>query len=134
VRVRAGDARDDDEVAVRPAVRARLALPLEANLRAILHPRLDLDRVVPQPALTAGAVALRARPLDHGAVAAAARAGLREREQALALGLDPPAVALRADDRRRARLSAGAAAVGARDRQLDRDLHLVAAERVPERQ
>src|SRR5437763_1517529 len=79
VRVGGRDARDDDEVAVRTAVRAGLALPLEADLRAVLHAGLDLHRVVAKPALAARALALRARLLDHGAVAATARARLRER-------------------------------------------------------
>src|SRR6185295_6856282 len=47
---------------------------------------------------------------------------------------DAAAVALRADDRRRARLRARAAAVGACDRHLDRDFRLGAAERVLERE
>src|SRR5581483_10049227 len=110
----------------------RLALALEADLRPVLDAGLDLDRVRAQPALAAGAVALRARLLDHGAVAAAARAGGREREQALALGLDAASVALGADDGSRSRLRAGAAALGARDGQLDRHLRLGALERVLE--
>ena len=81
-----------------------------------------------------GAVTLRARLLDHGAVAATARARLRKREESLPLGDDAAAVALRADDRRRAGLRARTAAIRARDGQLDRDLRLGAAQRVLERE
>ena len=65
---------------------------------------------------------------------AAARARLREREQALRLGDDAAAVALRADDGSRSGLGAGASALRARDRQLDRNLRLGAAQRVLERE
>ena len=88
VRVRLRDARDDDQVAVRAAVLAGLALALEPDLRAVLDARLDLHGERAPPPFAARAVALRARLLDHGAVAAAARARLREREQALRLGDD----------------------------------------------
>src|SRR5919197_5538982 len=125
-------AREDDDVARGTAVLAGLALALEPNLRAVLDARLDLHRVRLDAALAARAAALRARLLDHGAVAAAARARLREREQALRLGLDAAAVALRADDRRGAGLRARAAALAAGGGQVDRHLHLRAVQRVLE--
>src|SRR5262249_17359504 len=78
------------------------------------------------------AVAGVAWMLDDGAVAAAARARLGERKQPLALGDHAAAVADRADDRRRARLGARAAADAARGRHLDRDLRLQPAQRVLE--
>src|SRR4029077_8441916 len=77
---------------------------------------------------------LRARLLDHGAVAAAARARLRQREEPLALGLHAAAVALGADDRRRARPRPGTTALAAGDRQLDGHLHLGAVQRILERE
>src|SRR5262249_52197002 len=99
---------DDDPGAVRTAVPAALALALEPDLRAVFAARLDLHRVRAQSALATRALALRARLLDHGAVAAAARTRLGQREQALALGGDAAAVALRADDGSGSRLRAGA--------------------------
>src|SRR5581483_8796130 len=132
VRVRLRDARDDDEVAVRAAVRAGLALPLEPDLRAVLDAGLDLHGVVAEPALAARALALLARLLDHGAVAAAARARLREGDQTLALGGDAAPVALRADDGGGIGLGARAAALRGRDRQLDGNLRLGATQRVLE--
>src|SRR6185437_576232 len=68
----------------------------------VLDAGLDLHGVRLDPPLAAAALAVRARLLDHGAVAATTRARLREREQALRLRLDAAAVALRADDGRRA--------------------------------
>src|SRR3954471_7500924 len=113
---------------------AGLALALEPDLRAVLDARLDIHGERASPPLAARAVALRARLLDHRAVAAAAWARLRQREQALRLGDDPAAVALRADDRRGAGLRARTAALRARDGQLDRHLRLGAAQRVLERE
>src|SRR4029077_17598979 len=119
-RVGGCDACDDDQVAVRAAVLADFALPLEPDLRAVLDARLDLHCERAPPPLAAGAVALGARLLDHGAVPAAARARLRQSEQALRLGDHAASVALGADDGRRPRLRTCAAALRARDRQLDR--------------
>src|SRR5262249_20913130 len=104
------------------------------DLRAVLDARLDLHGERAPPPLAAGAVALRARLLDHGAVAAAAWARLREREQALRLGDHATAVALGTDDRSRAGLGAGAPALRARDGQLDRPLRPGSAQRVLERE
>src|SRR6266536_6094551 len=102
--------------------------------RLALDAGLDLDGVRLDPPLPAGAAAVGARLLDHGAVAAAARAGLREREEALALGPDAAAVALGADHGSRAGLRAGAAALAAGGRRLDGHLGLGAAQRVLERE
>src|SRR5262249_1630116 len=62
----------------------------------------------------------------------AARARLRDRKQALALGLDPAALALGADSRRRPRLGAGAAARRAHLARRHRDRHLRAPHRLVE--
>src|SRR4029078_11856025 len=99
VRRRGLDPGDDDQIAVRAAVLPSLALSLETDLRAVLHTRLDLHGERAPAPLTAGAVTLPAGLLAHGAVAATARARLRKGEEALRLGDDPSAVALRADDR-----------------------------------
>src|SRR5206468_8481467 len=103
-------------------------LALGPNLRAVLDARLDLHGERAPPPLAARAVTLRARLLDHCAVAAAARTRLRQRKQALRLGDDPAPVALRADDGCRAGLRTGAAALRARDGQLDRHLRLRTAQ------
>ena len=66
-------------------------LPRSRIREPSLTPGRDLDRVALRAPLAAGAAAVRARILDHGAVAAAARARLREREEALALGHDAAA-------------------------------------------
>src|SRR5262249_58310385 len=93
VRRRGLDPCDDDQVAARAAVVAGLALPLEPDLRAVLDARLDLHGERAPPPLATRAVALRARLLDHGAVAATTRARLRKSEQALPLGDDTPPLA-----------------------------------------
>src|SRR5262249_13446132 len=130
---RGSHARDDVQVARRPACHAGLPLALEPNTSPVLDPRRDLHRVALRPPLAAGAVTAVARLLDHGAVAAAARARLREREESLRLGLHAAAVALRADDGHGARLRAGAAALTAGAVDLDGDLGLNSLERVVER-
>src|SRR5439155_15662467 len=71
---------------------------------------------------------------DHGAVPAAARARLREGEQALALGDDAAAVTLGAERRRGPGLRARAAALAAGRLELDRDLGLDPVQRVLERE
>src|SRR4029077_13124133 len=85
VRIGLRDMREHEQVAGRPTVLPRFALALEPDFRAVLDARLDLHRVRLDAALAAGAMALRARLLDHGAVAAAARARLGEREETLRL-------------------------------------------------
>src|SRR5436190_18780449 len=84
VHLRRRDACDDEEIARLAAVEAGLALAPEADARAVLDGGRDPGRVTLCPLLAAGAVAARAGVLDHGAVSAAARARLREREKALA--------------------------------------------------
>ena len=110
---------DDVEVAVGAAVRAGLALALEAEAHPVARAGRDLHRVALRAPLAAAAAAGRARVVDHRAVPAAARARLREREQALALGLHAAPVALGADARRGPRPRAGAVAGAA----CSRDLH-----------
>src|SRR6185295_3937375 len=72
--------------------------------------------------------------LNHGSVAVAARARLREREEALALGDHAAAVALGADLRRGARPRARTVTLRARGLEGDRDLRLDPLERVFERE
>src|SRR5205814_9721744 len=79
-------------------------------------------------------LALLARLLDDRAVSAATGTRLRKRKQPLTLGDDATAVALRTDHGRRTRLGAGAAALAAGRRHLDRDLRLEPTERILERQ
>src|ERR1044072_1608346 len=97
--------------------------PLPAR-RIFERARGNVDAVALDGALATLALARRAELLDDRARAAALRARLGDREQPLALGLDPAALAARADDRRgaglRARAVAGAAALEGRHR--DRDL------------
>src|SRR5205823_1752564 len=109
-------------------------LAAQADLRPVLDAGRDLDRVALRPPLAAGAAAVRARLLDHGAVAAAARARLGEREQALALGDHAAALALGAEARRRAGLRARAVALAAGGLELDRDRRLDPLQRVLERE
>ena len=120
------------QVAGRADAHPGLALALEPDPRSILDTRRNPNRVALGAPLTPGAMALRARLLDHGAVAAATRARLRERKEPLALGLDSAAVALGADDRGSSGLCAGAAALAARRVHLDGNLRLHALERVLE--
>src|SRR5205823_11518702 len=77
---------------------------------------------------------LRPRVLDHGAVAAAARARLRQAEEPLALDLDAAPVALGTDRWRRPGLRARPAALTTGGVDLDRDLRLDATQGVLERQ
>src|SRR2546426_7884850 len=133
VQLRRRDPGDDVQVAGGAAAPAGLALAAQPDPRPVLHARRNLDGVALRPPFAAGAAAARARVLDHGAVAAAARTRLREPEQALALGDDPAAVALGADLRRRARLRPGAAALSAGELERDGDRRLHALERVLER-
>src|SRR5581483_9388547 len=134
VQRRGVDLHDDVEVAVGAAVPARLALALEPDARAVLRPGRHLDLVALRRALAPRAAAVAARLLDDDAVAAAARAGLGQREQAVAVGDDARAVALRAGDRPRPGLRAGAAADVAGRLRLDRHPHGDALERVVERE
>ena len=90
-------ARDDVEVAGRAAVAPGLALAGEPHARALAHAGGDVHAVLLDRAHRARALAGRARVLDDRPGAAAARARLGDREQALALGLDAAALAARAD-------------------------------------
>src|SRR5690606_23006136 len=94
--------------------------------------RRDVDPDRLGHALVALSAAGRARLLDHRAAAVAARARLGDREHALALGLDPAAVALRADLRAGARLGARAATGRARLRGGQAQRHLRAVYRLLE--
>src|SRR5206468_2401528 len=94
----------------------------------------NLHGVALRPPLLPGTAALVARLLDHGAVAATARAGLRQREQSLALRHDTAAVTFGTDDRGRPRLGTRPAALAARRGDLDRNLRLQPAQRVLERE
>ena len=123
---------DDEQVAGRSAVAARLALAGEADLAALAHARGNVDAVALDGPLAALAVAGRAGVLDDRPGAAALRAGLGDREQALALDLDAAPAAARADDRRRARLGAGAGAGRAALVGGDGDRHLRAGDRLVE--
>src|SRR5712691_6013618 len=99
--------RDHVQVAGGAAADSGLALALEPDPRAVLDPGGNLHGVALRPPLAAGAAAARAR--------------LLEREHALALGLDPAAAALRADDRRRPRAGARAGALAAGGVDVDGD-------------
>src|SRR5262249_49775868 len=129
---RVSDARDDVQIAGRAAVAARLALAGHPPLRTGAHAGRDLDLVLLDRPLGARPLAARARLLYHRAAAVAARARLTDRKQALALGLDPAALALGADSRRRPRLGAGAAARRAHLARRHRDRHLRALHRLVE--
>ena len=128
------DVDDDVEVAGGAAVPSRLALAGDADAGAVLDPGPDLDVEVLRGALAAGAAARLTGMLDDGAVAATARARVREREQPLGVGDDTAAAALRADGGRGARLGAGSCAAVTGGLELDRHAHLGAAERVLERE
>ena len=123
---------DDVEIARRPAARPGLALAGQADARALLDARRDVDAVALERAHRPRAVAGRAGILDHGARAAAARAGLGDREHALALGLDPAALAAWADLRRGAGLRAGPVAGRAQRLRGDRERDLRAGDRLLE--
>jgi hypothetical protein len=116
----AADTGGDEQVARRTTVAPRTAPALEPDALAVAHtrrqPHLDLAR----PALDAGAVAGGARVVDHVALARTVGARLREAEEALVVVDDPPAVALRAHVRGRARL--GAASVAGRASRVAREV------------
>ena len=100
-----GDARDHVQVAGRAAAAAGLALAGQPHAAAVAHARRDVHLVALDLARLAAAVAGRARVLDLGAGAAADAARLRDREEALRLGLDAAALAGRADRRASCRAS-----------------------------
>src|SRR4029077_945566 len=105
-----GDAGDDVEVAGRAAAGAGLAFPGDPDPRPVLDPRRDPHLVALGLPGEAGAAAGRAGVLDDLPGAAALRAGLADREEALTLGVDAAAFAARAGDRAGAGLGTAAAA------------------------
>src|SRR5581483_3016618 len=125
VQLRRLDARDDEQVASRAAAVAGLALPAQLDPRPVLDARRDLHPEAAGAPLAPAASAARARLLDDGAVPAAARARVREGEQALRLGDRAAAAALRADGRRCTGLRARAVAdlAGALEADGQRRLH-----------
>src|SRR5439155_20287929 len=121
--------REHVEVARPSAAAAGLAPAGEPHAAAVLHPCRDVGPVALDLLRLPQAMAGRARLLDLRAGAAALRARLRDREQALALRLDAAALAARADRGLRAGLGTGAVAGGARCRQAHADRHLSALHR-----
>src|SRR4029453_2884611 len=131
---RLGYARDDMQISGRAAGGPGLALSLEPDPGAVLDAGRNLHRVALRSALAPGSTAARARIFDHGAVPAAAWAGLREREEPLALRDHSAATALGTDLRRRAGLRTRSATLAASRVDLNRDPRLDSLERVLERE
>ena len=121
------------EVARRPTAAPGFSLPGQPHPAAVANAGRDVDLVALDLARLPAAAASRARVLDLGAGPAALGAGMRDREEALALADDAAALAARAHRRRRSGLRARAAAgrAGRRDRHGDR--HLRALHRLVER-
>ena len=121
---RLAHARNHVEVSGGAVARACLALPRQSHPTAVADAAQDIHAVALDLARSPGAVAGRAGLLDLRTSAAALPAGLEDREQPLRFGLDPAALAARADRRRGARLGARPAAgrTGRRERHRDRDL------------
>src|SRR5690606_8644421 len=90
------NADDDVEIARRCAALARLARASDAERRPVLDARGNADLHLAVLLHTAGAAAVRARVLDDLAETAAARAGLRHREEALRDADLSAAIAIRA--------------------------------------
>src|SRR5438270_1825644 len=103
------DMDDDIEVAGRAAIPSCAATTLQTNALAVVDPSRDAHLDLARSALDARASACRARRLDDGASARAARTRPAERERALVVFDRTAATALRADDGRRARSRAAAA-------------------------
>src|SRR5947209_6257039 len=110
---RLGDVGDHVEVPGRSPARAGLALARQPHAAALAHPGRDVDPVALDGAHRTRAVTGRAGLLDDRARAPAARAGSRDREHPLALGLHAAPLAAGADLGRRAGLGAGSVAGGA---------------------
>src|SRR6185295_17451041 len=85
---RGGDAGDDEEIAGRATALSCLTLAGEANPRPVFDPGGNIHLVALGLLGQAGAVAGGAWVLDHLAGAPALRAGLADREEALALSVD----------------------------------------------
>ena len=127
-------ARDHVQVARLGAAQTGLALAGQPDPAALADPGRDVGPHPPDRALGTGALAGRARVVDHRAGAMAVGAGLRHREDALALSLDAAALADRADARRGAGLGARAVAGRTRLRRRHRQRHLGAVDRLLEGQ
>src|SRR5215216_5784321 len=118
-----GDPDLDDQVAGGRPRLAGFALAAEPDGGAVVDPRGDPDPQLAGADLAAGAVAGRARVVDHRAPALAGRAGAGEAEQALVAGDRAPAVAGRAGAGQGAGLGPRphAGVAGRRAAQLQRD-------------
>src|SRR5205807_4740584 len=79
------DARDDIEVAVRTTVATGCPAALQADPLPVADARRDADLHLTRPQLRAAALAGRTRLVDDHTTAAALRAHLTEREEALVL-------------------------------------------------
>src|SRR5690348_9322117 len=99
-----------------------------------MDPGGDVDPVALRLLRDPLAVAGRAGVVDHGALSAALGAGLGDREESLALGVDACALAARAGPRRGAGFGAAAVAGGALARRRDGDRDLGAVHRLLERE
>src|SRR4029078_8498074 len=123
-------ARRDDEVARRAAVRPRLGLALEADLRAVLDPGRDLHGVALRATFPPGAVAVPAGPLDDRSAAVAARARAGKGETTHVRGDDAASATLGTDLRSASGLGSRAVADVARTLEVDGDLRLETLELV----
>src|SRR4029450_376277 len=99
----------DEQVAVGSAVSPLLALALQPDAGAVLRARRHLDLIPARDALATGSAARRTGRVDDDAVAAAAMAGMGEREKALAVRDDAAPLAVGARAGRGAGLGAAAA-------------------------
>src|SRR5690606_15612525 len=115
---------EDVEVAARPAALARLALARQADARAVVDARRNLEAELAGLADLAVAPAGGAGVGDHLARAAAAGAGALDLEEAVGLTHAPGAAAGGADGRLGARLGARAVADLAGHQGRDGDLDL----------
>src|SRR5581483_3373719 len=103
---RVGHPGDHIQIAWLASARSRLALARDSDAAAVAHPRGDVD---PQPAhapLGARTAARGARIVDYGAGAPAVGTWLRDRKDALALGLHAAPLTHGADSWRGSRLGA----------------------------
>src|SRR4051794_23183232 len=116
---RGRDACGHVEIAAGPTTEAGLALPGEPDPAAVVDAGRDVDSIALGLLRDTAARAGRAGIVDDAALSTALRAGLRDREEALALRGDSSALAARADPRRgaalRAAAVAGRAGTGGRD-------------------
>src|SRR5918995_6796743 len=131
---RGGDASGDVEVAPRPAPVSRLALAGQPDPAAVVDPGGDVDAIALGLLGDAAARGGRTRIIDHAALAAALGAGLGDREDPLALGIDPAPLAAGADARSRSRLRSGSRAGRAGAGGGNGDRHLGPVHRLVERE